>query len=503
MLKTDNNTRNHYDMKRIILLYLLFLISMQFIQAEDIHSKTDELLKYYVENFQFNGTVLIAHKGKPIYQKAFGYANRTWDIPNEIGTKYRIYSMSKAFTSMIIYQLLYENKIGLNDKLTKYLPDFKSDSANLITIRNLLTHTSGIKDYLKENGKTKEEIDRLSYSTREFIEKFIDNGLEFKPGSKVNYSNSNYYLLSVIIEHITGKTFEENIKDRIFLSLEMKNSGLDNGHDILKNMATGYFTDFGDYTHANYVNLKNLRGCGNIYSTADDLLKWDQALYTEKLLPDSLKQLMFTPLVGKMFASGWLTEKRIMKTHGDTLSLIRHSGGYYGFRSRIIRINDNEYTIIILSNTNMNNNIFMSIGDNLLNILYDEPFQYPKIPISLYLYPIIQNMGIEKASEEYFNVKKNKPDNYGFHFIELKLLGEKLVENKEYNEALGIFKINVKENPDNWVVYGDLADTYLKIGDKIHASENYAKCLEINKQKNDFERQAFLDIQKKINGLNE
>lgn len=489
-------------MKRIILFNLLIVISIQFSIAGDRNAKIDELLNYYVDNFQFNGTVLIAQNGIPFYEKAFGFANRTWEIPNDTDTKFRIYSMSKGFTSMIIYQLINENKLGLNDKLTKYLPEFKSDTANLITIRNLLTHTSGIRDYLKTDGNTKEDIDRLSYSTREYIEKYIDKNLDFVPGTKTSYSNSNHYLLSVIIEKITGKSFGENIHERIFIPLEMNNSGVDNSKDIIKKMATGYFTSFGDYTNASYVNMDNIKGCGNIYSTAGDLLKWDQALYTEKLLPDSLKQIMFTPLVGKMYASGWLTEERIMKTHGDTLSLIRHSGGYWGFRCRIIRINNNAFTIIVLSNINLNNTIFMSIGDNILNTLYDEPFKNPKIPIGMYLFPIIQKKGVKAAIDEY-NLAKEEPNKYGFHFMELKTLGEYLTENKKQQEALEIFTLNIKEYPDNWVVYADLADLYIKLDDKTNAADILKKCLETNKQKNDFEIQAYLDIQKKLDELNE
>lgn len=489
-------------MKKLIVFNLFIAISIHFSIAREGNEKIDELLNYYVDNFQFNGTVLIAHKGKPIYDKSFGYANLTWNIPNNKNTKYRIYSMSKAFTSMIIYQLINENKIELNDRLKKYIPEFKSDNGNLITIHNLLTHTSGIKDYLKVDGKTKEDLDRLSYSTREYIEKFIDKDLEFVPGTKVNYSNSNYYLLSVIIEKITDKSFEENINERIFIPLGMKNSGVENSKDILSNMSTGYFTSFGDYTSASYVSMENFRGCGNIYSTAGDLLKWDQALYTENLLPDSLKKIMYTPLIGKMFASGWLIEKRVMKTIGDTLSLIRHSGGYWGYRANIIRVNNNQYTIIILSNTNLNNSIFMNLSDNILNTLCEEPFKFPKIPVSMYLYPIIKKDGVKKAVIEY-NIAKGDPNKYGFHFMELKTLGEFLLENSNYQDATEIFKLNVKEYPENWVVYADLADIYLKQKDKINAIENLKKSLEANKKNNEFENQAYQEIQKRLNELNE
>lgn len=489
-------------MKRIILINLLVAISIHFSIAGEGNFKIDELLNYYVDNFQFNGTVLIAHKGKPIYEKSFGYANLTWNLPNNQDTKYRIYSMSKAFTSMVIYQLISENKLGLNDRLKKYIPEFKSDTGNLITIQNLLTHTSGIKDYLKADGKTKEDVDRLSYSTREYIEKFIDKDLEFVPGTKVNYSNSNYYLLSVIIEKITDESFEENINERIFIPLGMKNSGVENSKDILSSMSTGYFTSFGEYTSASYVSMENLMGCGNIYTTAEDLLKWDQALYTENLLPDSLKKIMYTPLIGKMFASGWLIEKRAMKTKGDTLSLIRHSGGYWGYRANIIRVNSNQYTIIILSNINLNNSIFMNLSDNILNALYEEPSNYPKIPISMYLYPIIKKDGIKKAVNEY-NIAKSEPNKYGFHFMELKALGDFLSENKNYKDAAEIFKLNVKEYPDNWVVYADLADIYIKLKDKNNAIENLKKSLETNKKDNEFERQAYQDIQKRLNELSE
>jgi CubicO group peptidase (beta-lactamase class C family) len=489
-------------MKRIILINLLIAFWVQSLLAGDKIPKIDEVLNYYVNNFGFSGTVLIAKNGTPIYDKSFGLANRTWNISNNEDTKFRIYSMSKAFVSMITFQLIKEGKINLNDKLVEYLPNFKSDTLKKVTIHNLLTHTSGIPDF-RNRIESQEKFDRLSFSSEEFIKEFIDKKLEFEPGTKVKYSNSNFYLLAVIIEKITGKKYTESLNERIIKPMRMTNTGIENPMEIPKNMATGYAIGYDGYAVANYINIDNLKGCGDIYSTVKDILKWDQALYTQELLSDSLKKIMYTPLKGNIFACGWQIERRILKEINDTINLIRHSGGCWGYRSNIIRINNNQYTIIILSNSEMNNTVFMSIGDNLINTIFDVSLKYPKIPISQYLYPIIKKSGIEKAIQEYYSIKEKESEKFIFHFGELMTLGEYLVNTQKYDEALGIYQTNVKEYPDNWLVYADLGNICFTMKDKVNAIKNYAKSLELNKQSNSFEIQVHKEIQDKLKILNE
>src|SRR5215510_10417679 len=189
--------------------------------AQDKAKKIDELMQAYYDNKQFNGTVLVAEKGSVIYKKGFGLANMEWNIPNEPDVKFRIGSITKQFTSMLIMQLVQEGKIKLDGKLTDYLTDYRKDTGDKVTIHNLLTHTSGIPSYTSLPDFFK-EVSRDPYGVEEFVKNYCSGDLEFETGSKFEYDNSGYFLLGAIIEQLTGQSYERALQERIFGPLGMK-----------------------------------------------------------------------------------------------------------------------------------------------------------------------------------------------------------------------------------------------------------------------------------------
>jgi CubicO group peptidase (beta-lactamase class C family) len=194
--------------------------------AQDKVSKIDALIKVYNDYGQFNGSVLVAESGKVIFKKGYGLANREWNIPNNPDTKFRLGSVTKQFTSMLILQLVELEKIDLQGKLSDYLPYYRKDTGDLVTIHHLLTHSSGIPSYTSIPNFF-EDISRDPYPVEEFVKKYCSGDLQFEPGSRYVYNNSGYFLLGAIIEEITGKTYDEVLKEKIFLPLGMENSGYD------------------------------------------------------------------------------------------------------------------------------------------------------------------------------------------------------------------------------------------------------------------------------------
>ena len=307
--------QNQY-MKRIVFLAsIIFFFQLSFshsVVGQSKANKISELITEYNKLDQFNGSALVAENGKIIHKGGNGWANMEWEIRNESDTKHRLGSITKQFTSMLIMQLMEEGKVKLDVPISTYIPDYPKETADIVTLHHLMTHTSGIPNYTSFDGFFRDES-RNPYKPEEFLSFFQDSTLSFEPGSEFSYSNSGYFLLGYIIEVVTGNSYEDELKTRIFEPLEMKATGFDHHGDILKKRATGYERDRMSYINAPYLDMSIPYSAGSLYSTVEDLYKWDQALYTEKLVSNATKDLMFTNHIsarGGNYGYGWSINDR-------------------------------------------------------------------------------------------------------------------------------------------------------------------------------------------------
>jgi CubicO group peptidase (beta-lactamase class C family) len=190
--------------RRAFLLSLLVILTFQVSAvAQSKANRIDNLVSLYHKYGQFNGSVLVADNGKVLYQKGFGLANMEWTIPNSPDTKFRLGSITKQFTATLILQLVEQGKIKLDGKLTDYLPDYRKDTGDKVTIHNLLSHTSGIPSYTSLPGFF-QNVSRNPFTVDDFIKKYASGELEFEPGTKFVYDNSGYFLLGAIVEKVTA-----------------------------------------------------------------------------------------------------------------------------------------------------------------------------------------------------------------------------------------------------------------------------------------------------------
>ncbi|MCB0473970.1 MAG: beta-lactamase family protein, partial [Flavobacteriaceae bacterium] len=235
-------------------------------------SKIDDLVKQYLDLDIFSGTVLVAQDGKIIYNKAFGLANRKENIPNTLQTKFDIGSINKAFTKVIILQLIQEGKIKPDDKLGKYLEGFPKEASEKITIEQLIGHRSGYGDYMEDPGF----FDRpKSQQTMEAITEIIKKmPLMFEPGSDWNYSNAGYILLGDIIEKVTGKSYYDNVKERIIKPLNMSGAVVDSAKEMATNRAVGYMKTMRGELEDNEGILLIPTPAGGFIMNGEDLLKF-------------------------------------------------------------------------------------------------------------------------------------------------------------------------------------------------------------------------------------
>ena len=469
-------TKNFITLTKLLLSTVLILAVIQSTAlGQDHAAKIQEVLALAHKYQQFNGTALVAENGRVVYKGAFGMANMEWGIPNTPDTKFRLGSITKQFTSMLIMQLVSQGKIKLDAKLTDYLPDYRKDTGEKVTIHNLLTHTSGIPSYTGLPNFF-QDVSRDPYKVADFVKKYASGDLEFEPGSKFSYSNSGYFLLGAVIERVTGKSYEQVLKENILDPAGMKNTGYDHHDTIIPKRASGYVRTGNGYINAPYLDMSIPYAAGSLYSTVEDLYLWDQVLYTDKLLSAQLKQLMYKPFL-ENYAYGWGVTNASFKQNGQPVQVITHNGGINGFSTNIARYPNEKNLIVLLDNTSQN---VQPLNDTIENILYNQPYELPKMPIVSMLEKTITEKGIEAGIAEYRDLKAKQATKYDFSEPQLNQLGYQLLRTGKVKEAVEIFKLNVEAFPKGFNTYDSLAEAYATMNERDLAILNYKKSLELN-----------------------
>lgn len=354
-------------MKKIILVLLIPL-------SLAAQKNYPELLEKYMQaqnKFKgFTGSVLVMKENKVLLRKAYGMADREWNIPNTPETRFKIGSLTKQFTAACILQLVEQGKLSLDDKLSKFFPSFyKSDS---VTIDMLLNHTSGIPSFTGLPGFDK--VARLSMSMDSMISFFNYKPYDFSPGANFKYNNTGPFLLGFIIEKISGLSYNDYLRKNIFDKINMSNSGLNNWDTILPFRARGYAMDKKKIVNADFISLEWPFSSGALFSTLDDLYKWDRALYGNALLTDASKQKMFAP--GKAnYGYGFYIDS--LEKHPR----IWHTGSIPGFQARLSRFPKDDIFIIVLGNTAIVQNntlrVVNVLAEGLEGIIFDMPVEIP------------------------------------------------------------------------------------------------------------------------------
>jgi len=338
---------------------------------QGLASKIDKTLNFLTERESFTGAVLVARNGEILLSQGYGLADRDKNFPNTPQTKYRLGSITKQFTATAILMLQAQNKLKVQDPICRYLPECPALWQG-ITIHHLLTHTSGIPDFT--DFPNYETTKAAPSSPLQTIARFKDRPLDFQPGKQWSYSNSGYILLGTIIEQASGQSYQAFLQGHIFEPLQMEHTGYDHNDDSL---AIGYTGFYGHWEKADTIDMTIPYAAGALYSSVEDLYRWDQVLYTEQLMSQELLHLMFTPQAripdtGLSYGYGWVVGE--MNNH----LVVGHDGGIKdfatelrrytsnsgngsqgnnieGFASEIRRYTDDKVTIIILSNRDTTN----------------------------------------------------------------------------------------------------------------------------------------------------
>jgi CubicO group peptidase (beta-lactamase class C family) len=467
-------------MSYLSFLIILFFSLMPITSCESLlntESSIEDLMRQYHEIGQFNGAVLVSHNNRVIFEGAFGEANREWNIRNTIDTKFRLGSATKPFTAALIMKLVEEGKIDLDGVVSDYLPEFRRDIGQIVTIHHLLTHSSGVT---MREMTTEQYWDffQRRLTKQQLIDSLCSGDLAFKPGERFSYSSAGYMLLGAVIESVTGKSYAQVLQEQIFDPFEMHDTGIDDPDVILSKRASGYQTNYG-LGNARYKYMPNSYSSGALYSTVRDLYKWDQALNSNDFLNENSKNLMFSPKLETHrgpFGYGWFIRKILVAD--STQTRVFHAGDVSGFCAIIVRTLETNDCVVLLSNQEGLH--YYDIAFNILNILNGQEPDHPREYVADVLRNAIFSEGLDVALENFGKVKSRGLEHYNTDEDEIVELGYDLLNIKRIFEAITVFNINVELHGRSPNAYNSLGEACFKAGKYQEALANYQKALELD-----------------------
>ena len=309
--------------------------------AQDV-SRMDQVVQSYVSNKTFMGSVLVARGSEVLLSKGYGSANLEWNIPNLPATKFRLGSVTKQFTAASILLLEERGKLKTDDLVKKFMPDAPA-AWDKITIYHLLTHTSGIPNFT--SFPDYKSLEPFAATPEQLVARFRDKPLDFQPGEKWSYSNSGYVLLGYLLEKVSGESYEKFVQENIFGPLGMKDSGYDSNSAIIPRRAAGYAAGKDGPVNAGFIHMSIPFSAGALYSTTEDLLRWEQGLFGGKLLSAASLARMTTP-----FKDDYACGVSVRTVSGR--KVIDHGGGIEGFNTFLAYYPEDKLTVVALANLN-------------------------------------------------------------------------------------------------------------------------------------------------------
>ena len=435
---------------------------------------------------QFNGVALVYDGGKVVHEGAFGIGNIDPVDTLDINSQFRLASVSKQFTAMAIMQLKESGKLQYDQDIRDFIPELPYTG---ITIRQLLHHVSGLPDYellLDQSWKTDLAYDdpaRYTDGNPEVIRMLVSKEppVLFTPGEQWKYSNTGYNLLGTIVARASGISFADYLKQHIFDPAGMSRTVVYDyviGPDpTMPERVYGYRVDWNgkDRIASDSHFLNKGVGEDGVYSTADDLLKWDRILYTDKLVSKATLEEAFTPAVlnngdTTEYGFGWFIQRSPTGKR-----MVTHSGGWVGFSTYIVREIEEDKCLVLL--TNNSTEYFWPIVEGMTAILYGKPHPLPPLSIREVLGKDVAENGVEHAIAQYHALKAQQPANIIFGEAELNMLGYQLLWAERTDDAVAMLKMTTEEYPNSANVYDSYGDALLAKGDTTEALVNFKKAL--------------------------
>ncbi|MFY7839008.1 MAG: serine hydrolase [Lacibacter sp.] len=463
-------------MKPVIFL-LAFCVQQLYAQITPQQKfKIDSLLQQYTSAKQFSGTVLVAKNNNILYSKAVGFASIETAVPNKLETNFNIASMGKTFTATLIMQLVQEGKLSVDEKLSEILPEFNIKRADSITVYQLLTHTSGVGNYMMH----------VNYEAGRHQLKSLDDVMPYVvaveptlnyPGEKFDYSNSGFIILGKIVEKLTGKSYNENLEERIFSKTGMRQSYI---HYPATFVSPKEATPYLAYTSKTFVNgtADEFPGFsdGGMQSNVVDLYRFAKGLLNGKLLNNAMRDSMWNGKVdfgrGGKYSFGWMDNENEFGKH-----IYSHDGGGKGFSSDLRIVKEDGYIIVVLINNRVDPR---DVSGNILRILYDKEVQKPVKFLENILMEITEEKGFDHVCSNYKQILKEQgmdktPNPWVY------IMFSDMFENmKEMDKAFKVMEMGREEFPNEASMYNVTGQLYANQKKYKEAAEWFNKALAVN-----------------------
>ncbi|MDG2396936.1 MAG: serine hydrolase [Flavobacteriaceae bacterium] len=472
------------SIKALIFAFITFLTLNSFSQStnKELFNRIDTYLELSVTN-GFSGVVLVSKKDEIILSKGYGWADRKNKIPNSPSTVFNIGSVTKQFTASAILKLIEQGKIKTSDKIGSYFNQIPIDKRD-ITIHQLLTHTSGISN--RTGGFRYNEA-----SKEQFLKEFYESELQSKPGTKYQYANANYIMLTVILESVSGQLYNSFLNDYLFEPSQMKSTGYKSINFSTERLAHGYYynrddeewTDWGTtqqhlpYNNKHWYSI----GKGDIHSTIEDLYKWHVSLNNNNVLSSKTRETQETAYVAEndqltsYYGYGWA----ISKSSRDT-KIVAHNGSNGLYFADFVRFIDDDVVVIYITNAFLgreSENVAREIG----KMIFDA--NYTATPISRNIYELIHDFmktNPSSSAEKLPDFLKEKLKNeFNDHAVLNRLGYSRFKKEDKPDWALELFKLNVKLFPEDGNLWDSLGEAYLKYNQKEEAIKSYTKAVEL------------------------
>lgn len=490
-------------MNKLFFILSLLIFTQLSVLGQSKQKVIDDYFNALVKNQQFSGNVLVIDNHKIVYQNSFGYADHTAKIPNTPRISFPIASISKIFTATAILQLKEKNQLTITDAVNKYLPEFPYPE---ITIRHLLSHTSGLPPYNAFFDRQKKKNPTKQFTNKDFLPEVAANKqpLIYQPGEKGNYDNINFLVLALIIEKVSGVPYKSYIEKNILRPAGMNETSL---FPLPKQFSVAKIKNYA-YPHVylrtydttpvksnsipyvrEYWHSYGFNGFADYVSTIGDLWKFDNAMYNHTLLKQQTLDEAFVPTKlnnGEanvdLFGLGWEIEND--STMGK---LVYHSGAAMGLSSNILRNVTKQQTVILFDNTHFNAH---ENATKIMMLLNGKNVELPKKSIAKIYGNILFNKGAVEAKEILETLKKDTA-NYYLTEDEMNSLGYDFIGNSNpyhlpekhfYKQAVETLKTNVELFPGSWNAYDSYAEALLADGQKADAIKMYQKSIDLNPQ---------------------
>ncbi|HEY0677121.1 MAG TPA: serine hydrolase [Chitinophagaceae bacterium] len=464
-------------MKQLLLAVLLVAVTATVhSQKVQLTKKLDSLIDAYEKERNFSGVVMVSQKGKLLYARTAGYADKEKKILNQLNTNFNIASTGKTFTAVMIMQLVQEGRLSLADTLSRILPDYWFKNGNLITVRHLLTHTSGINNYMM-HPQFESKLSTLK-SLSDVMPLVEDMPLTMeKPGARFDYSNSGFIILGRIIEKRTGKDYLTNLNERIFKKTGISNSYIHYPATFNAPAEAVPYLVFSGKSFKNGV-ADEFPGFsdGGMQSNARDLTRFGNGLLSGKLLGKEVRDQLWTGVAdagrGGKYALGWIENEN---PYGK--KIVSHDGGGKGFSTDFKIVVEDEYVIVVLINNRLNPR---EISNNILKVIYTGQFDRPQKPFENVVFEQIEEKGWEPVKTEFTSLlAKHGMQSVPNVWVYIRLM-EMLADAGKSEISFSLLEMASKDFPKSSGPFNVAAQISLAKGNKSDAKKYYEKALSIN-----------------------